>query len=1247
MFSSSQGLTVLGGVCLFTHSVPNDGLESMADRMFALLQQAISADDLAIAQIVLNWLQDVVNCKDEKGWTPLHLAAERNAHRMIHILCDKAAEREVTTGLGNTPLLVAAIGGAEEAVRALLAEKANPNVANDARWTPVHYAAVANNAQMIQLLHECGGELHTTSLKENSPLSLAVMNDSEEAAALLMQKSTRLGNWRNSRNWTALHLAASKNAPKMLQLLSRSDKVDLNAVTDKGHTPLALAVLQACLQAVEVLLEVKANPDICNSVGWSTLHMVAEQDACYMIRLLCVAGANTEIQTKLGNTPLCIAAMHGRNDAAAELLKQNANPNARNEFGWSAIHYSAAANASKMVRQIGQVNGADLDLKTNEGNTALLLAASQGAKGAIKVLVKAGADLNVKGPAEWSALHFAVDQDDLEVIGILCDDGADVNAMCKEHKTPLMLAVMKVWGKAVRVLLDKCADPNLRDLHGWSALHMAAESNDTVEILQLLIDNGACVDDMTQNGNTALALAVLNNSFWSAEALLLSKADPSICGDHRWSPLHVAAERNYGKMAELLSSFGANLNATNQQGYTPLVISVAKDAQKAAGTLLKNGANPDMQNDLNGWSALHFAAQEDNHVMGELLCKFNSDLNVRTHEGNTPLLIAAMRQSKRMMSTLLRKGANANACDSHGWTALHCAAQVNASELIPLLCANSADCEANTDKGNTPLAIATIHNSTAAAQELLKLNADVNARNCNGWTPLCFAVYNGAFDSELIEFLCSPTNVSMQTEQHKTPLHFCVLKQNTVYTKCLLKCGADPSIPDIVGNSPLKIALCSGSVDIAEAMLEYTMKQDSISHGVGAVTFHYGHKENSDEHCAAQGELTEMVNLHQDKYSESINCNAVDAYGNTSLHIAAREGHEEVVKQLLEQDAELANVPGKNGYLPIQLAVMENQPAVIKLLSHYCVAQDVTDQNGYTLMHLAAKCNCAEAAKQLLCDGHRPDVKDNCGYCPIHVAALHGSHTVIEVFLQHDMGMLSLRGRNGYTVLHCAAQGGQVEVVEFICSNYSRAININAVANIGDTPLHVAVTSTASTAGMIKALCKFGAEVMLPNFSIDTPLHFAVLIDDEEKAKALLSANPKLADMAGASGETPLHWAVKNSSSKMIDILCDVKCDVSAGDESGTTPLHFAVGMQDGPIVQQLLANAAAPEKENCRGDTPLDVAAIVADQNCFMAIHNEAQKAYHIDKVNYNMRQVHKYIKCHQMDKAGRLMCKSISKVQ
>ena len=1274
--------------------------------MVILLWQAISVDELPIAQMVLNWQQNVVYYQDANGWAPLHLAAKRNAPTMIHILCEKSAEMEETTHSGNTPLLVAALANAEDSIKVLLAKEANPNAANVDWWTPVHYMAAADNEQMIELLHQHGGELDATTLRENSPLSLAVMLNSKRTVALLMHKCSPLGNWKNTSNWTAVHLAASKNAPKMLQILTGFAEVDFNAVTDKGNTPLAIAVLQSCLQAVEVLLVANANPDVPNKEGWSTLHIAAQQNACHMIYRLCEAGADTETPTLQGNTPLCIAAMNGCSDAAAELLKQKANPNARNESGWSAVHYAAAANASKMARHITQADNVNLNLKTYKENTALLIAVTHGAKDAAKVLVDAGADANMKGPEEWTALHFAVYQDDQEFIEILCNARADIDATCSECKTPLMLAVMQNSVQSVKCVLDKHANPNLTDVHGWAALHMAAVSNkfEAVEILQLLIHNGASVDGLTNKGNTALALAVLYDLIKTAEVLLLGKADPSMCGDHLWSPLHIAADKNYAKMAELLCRFGANVNSTNHQGYTPLVISVAKGSNGVARTLLKNNANPNIQSELNGWSALHFAVQEDNHAVCEMLC-CTADLNVRTHESNTPLLIAAMKQSKRMVSTLLRRKADVNACDSNGWTALHCVAQVNASEIIPILCACSADCEAKTAKGNTPLSIAVIHNADLATQMLVDHGADVDSMNCDDWTPLCCAIHKESFGLELIESLCSPANVSMQTKQHGNPLHLCHKKS---YERCLLEQGAQLSVlrPEPV-SVRAQLPVLHSEVQCGPHVEETSSnKAESINLDV---------TDNCPPVNVAAAEpvliTVELSVLDHDKadgvtvedsHSSTLQSTTVfdmdEGKGNTPLHTAAYSGHKEQVKAILEKNVDLANVPGENGYLPIQFAAMGNQPAVIDLLSHYCNAQDIMDQNGYTLLHLAAIYNCTHAVNYLLCKGHCPDAKDHNGYCPIHVASLVGSTAVIGVFLQHDMGMLSLLGRNGYTLLHCAACRGQAKVVEFICSNYPGAIDINAVTSLGETPLHVASMFKTGNAEVIKALCKFGANVAMRDDTEDNALHFAVLRGDKEKAKALLSVNPNIVDMAGASGETPLHWAVKKTGiwkssenlateeelempdiqgygsnasgihppvksigarkfsgdsitseeSKMIDILCDASHNISPGDQYGNTPLHFAAAYaRDEVIVKQLLAQGAEPEKPNNEGLTPLDFAASRDARNRFIDMYSKAQETYNIDKVLYDMQRIHEYITYHQMDKAGMLMCSSISDAQ
>ena len=1108
-----QSLTLLGGICFLVESKCLD-IQEVSYQLRSLLWQTISADNLAVAQMLLNWHPYMVNDADENGWTHIHRAAKMNASAMIHILCNEVAKKEAVTDFGNTPLLVAALAGSEEAVVALLAEKVSPNVSNHDGWTPVHFAAAANNANMIEMLHQHRGELQNNTRNGNSPLSLAVMNDSEGAVALLMKKDATLADWKNTRSWTALHLAASKNAPHLLQILCGFAEVNVNAFTEEGHTALAIAVMQACLQAAEVLLKAKANPDVPNTKGWTALHIAAEKDACNMVHLLCEVGANTEVQTVMENTPLCIAAMYGCSDAVAELLRQNANPNAKNEHEWCAIHYAAAQNADKMVGHIGQAGGANLDFTTKEKNTPLILAITHGAAGAAKALVGAGADVNAKGPKGWSAFHYAVNQlqDDLEFFTMLNDGGADVNAMCNECKTPLMLAVNNVSLVAVQALLDIRANPNLRDPKGWSALHMAAEAKETAEILQLIVKNGVNVNSMTNKGNTALALSVMKKSVGCAEALLRGKADPNMCDDHGWSPLHLAAERNYAEVVELLCSFGADPNVTNQQGYTPLVISVAKDSKEAARALLKNKANPNVQSKLNGWAALHFAAQEDNQDLCELLCDFKADLNVRTHENNSPLLIAALKRLKSMTSTLLRRKANVNAHDSHGWTALHCAAQKNADDVISLLCANSADVEARTDKGNTPLAIAAIHCSEAAAKQLIKVGADLNATNHDDWTPLCCAVFKGSH-SGLVECLCSPTNISMRTKYYGTP-------------------GQKPA--------------------------------------------------------------------------------------------SAKDGL---------------------GYLPIQIAVMKNHPTAVEVLSRYCDAKCIRDTNGQTLLHLAAKWNREQVAKQLLRDGHQSDITDDHGFCPIHVAALSGSTSVIETCLHHDIEMIMLQGNNGYSVLHCAAMAGHVAAAKVICS--CKGVKMNALTDAGETPICLASIFTDAKAEMIMTLCSFGADVTIPDYYGDTALHFAVLRDDEKKARALLSEAPKLVNMAGASGEVPLHWAVKKSSSKMIDVLCEGKCDVNAGDQHGNTPLHFATAhTRDEAIVKTLLEYGAAPEKPNREGHTPLDSAASQDARNCFEAIYAKAENAYNIDKVFYNMLRVHEYVECRQMDKAGKLMSDSIPNV-
>jgi ankyrin repeat protein len=86
---------------------------------------------------------------------------------------------------------------------------------------------------------------------------------------------------------------------------------------------------------------------------------------------------------------------------------------------------------------------------------------------------------------------------------------SDKNAVI-DGKTALMLAAEQGWRRGVDMILQKRADPNVKGRNGENALLLSARTNEDIEVVELLINNGSNVNAVDNMGNTVLMYAVEN-----------------------------------------------------------------------------------------------------------------------------------------------------------------------------------------------------------------------------------------------------------------------------------------------------------------------------------------------------------------------------------------------------------------------------------------------------------------------------------------------------------------------------------------------------------------------------------------------------------------------------------------------------------------------------------------------------------------------------------------------------------------
>lgn len=341
--------------------------------------------------------------------------------------------------------------------------------------------------------------------------------------------------------------------------------------------------------------------------------------------------------------------------------------------------------------------------------------------------------------------------------------------------------------------------------------------------------------------------------------------------------------------------------------------------------------------------------------------------------------------------------------------------------------------------------------------------------------------------------------------------------------------------------TPLGRAAGSGWLRVAKFLLDHGAVIDRPANNSTAL------------HSAAAGGHKAMVEL---LLARGADANARDDSGRTALHDAAANGYLSVADALIQGKADLnaRSREDKEGVTPLHVAATQGHPEMVAFLISKGAEVDARDASGMTALIRAAMHGHTEVLNKLLSAGAKPDIEDEGGMTR---QQFWGGRAV--------QAKPDIQDGGGVTALSYAAGRGHLDSVKALLA---------AKANPNGGKVSPSLFWAVSNPECLKLLLEARANPNVKDNSGQTPLLRAIEPKsfgqpDFESAELLIKYGADV-NLASDKGVTPLQMAVWAESIQMVSLLLTNHADVNAQDPTGRTALDLARQAESGMRLGRL-----------------------------------------------------------------------------
>lgn len=521
------------------------------------------------------------------------LAVTRGFTDCVEILLDlQPFDINCTMGSGDTVLMLAISTGTAPLVKLLLERGADPTLAETSmrRLSPLHVAARCGGDDIIKMLLKAGASPNTRSGGDETALLNAI-----QRGGILKHA------------WY----------PGGKRLVSTDEEV---------------------METTRTFLESGYEMDAAD--GSAYLYEACWQGRATLVNFFISHGADPHMQTEYLQTCLGVAALHGHTDVVQILLDQKVEVNTASKYGFAPLVEAVRRGELNIIKLLVETGGGDVNFADEYGNTPLRAALSPGTwadgvprymfgsegwesqtkppfnEDLVRYLIERGADVHAVTPRGTSMLSIAIGYSNSAIVDMLLNEGAGIDDADEIVRLIISAANSEKDDIAKRLLRQESANA-VDGSKLCPALHIACENED-LEFVKLLVEAGADVNALDEEGQSCLQLAI-----------------------------------NHDQICQFLIERGANFEQKLNWGYTVFLFAVEYGLLDTVDVLINAGADITVCNDSQQ-SALMIASQHGHRYLTKQFLELDTiDVNAQCIDGRTALHYAAMRSRLHMVDILL------------------------------------------------------------------------------------------------------------------------------------------------------------------------------------------------------------------------------------------------------------------------------------------------------------------------------------------------------------------------------------------------------------------------------------------------------------------------------------------------------------------------------------------------------------------------------------------------------------------